>query len=68
MGFGLSDGEGCERFWSTLKRLIPSLRISGVHLNHFLCFNILISFHSATVVAGCWIARSFTTRTTVFVN
>ncbi|KIJ34732.1 hypothetical protein M422DRAFT_181663, partial [Sphaerobolus stellatus SS14] len=28
-GFGLSDGEGCERFWSMLKRLIPSLRVSG---------------------------------------
>ncbi|KIJ30560.1 hypothetical protein M422DRAFT_267904 [Sphaerobolus stellatus SS14] len=28
-GFGLTDGEGCERFWSNLKRLIPSLRISG---------------------------------------
>lgn len=30
MGFGLSDGEGCERFWSFLKLLIPSLRVSGV--------------------------------------
>ena len=29
-GFGLCDGEGCERFWSQLKRLIPSLRVSGV--------------------------------------
>ncbi|KIJ32650.1 hypothetical protein M422DRAFT_184280 [Sphaerobolus stellatus SS14] len=29
-GFGLTDGEGCERFWSSIKRLIPSLRISGV--------------------------------------
>ncbi|KAH9912541.1 uncharacterized protein B0H18DRAFT_1088385 [Fomitopsis serialis] len=25
-GFGLSDGEGCERFWSSIQRLIPSLR------------------------------------------
>ncbi|KAF9508630.1 hypothetical protein BS47DRAFT_1373627 [Hydnum rufescens UP504] len=24
--WGLSDGEGCERFWSQLKRLIPGLR------------------------------------------
>ncbi|KIJ39625.1 hypothetical protein M422DRAFT_257455 [Sphaerobolus stellatus SS14] len=30
-GFGLTDGEGCERFWSSLKRLIPSLRVSGRH-------------------------------------
>lgn len=29
-GFGLSDGEGCERLWSSLKQLIPSLRVSGV--------------------------------------
>ena len=28
-GFGLSDGEGCERFWSSIKPLIPSLRVSG---------------------------------------
>lgn len=31
-GFGLSDGEGCERFWSAIKKLIPSLRVSGVSL------------------------------------
>ncbi|KAI6023465.1 hypothetical protein EDC04DRAFT_2869550 [Pisolithus marmoratus] len=30
-GFGLSDGEGCEHFWSSIKGLIPSLRVSGVH-------------------------------------
>ncbi|KIJ37663.1 hypothetical protein M422DRAFT_177688 [Sphaerobolus stellatus SS14] len=28
-GFGLTDGEGCKRFWSAIRRLIPSLRISG---------------------------------------
>lgn len=31
-GFGLSDGEGCERLWSFLKPLIPSLRVSGVRI------------------------------------
>ena len=30
LGFGLSDGEGCERFWSAIRKLIPSLRVSGV--------------------------------------
>jgi hypothetical protein len=30
IGFGLSDGEGCERFWSSIRRLIPNLRVSGV--------------------------------------
>ena len=29
-GFGLTDGEGCERFWSSIRHLIPTLRISGV--------------------------------------
>ena len=29
-GFGLTDGEGCERFWSAIRKLIPSLRVSGV--------------------------------------
>ena len=29
-GFGLSNGEGCERFWSCIKKLIPILRMSGV--------------------------------------
>ena len=31
-GFGLSDGEGCERFWSSIKKLIPGLRVSGVSI------------------------------------
>jgi hypothetical protein len=31
-GFGLSDGEGCERFWSAIDHLVPGLRISGVSL------------------------------------
>ncbi|TEB31106.1 hypothetical protein FA13DRAFT_1709947 [Coprinellus micaceus] len=31
VGFGLSDGEGCERFWSSIQGLIPSLRVSGYH-------------------------------------
>jgi hypothetical protein len=30
VGFGLSDGEGCERLWSALKHLISVLRVSGV--------------------------------------
>ncbi|KAG2046072.1 hypothetical protein BDR06DRAFT_899839 [Suillus hirtellus] len=30
-GFGLSDGEGCERLWSSLKQLIPSLWVFGFH-------------------------------------
>ncbi|KAG6846917.1 hypothetical protein H0H93_011144, partial [Arthromyces matolae] len=29
-GFGLTDGEGCERFWHSISQLIPHLRVSGV--------------------------------------
>lgn len=29
-GFGLTDGEGCERLWASLKKLIPWLRVVGV--------------------------------------
>jgi hypothetical protein len=28
VGFGLTDGEGCERFWSSIQSLIPSCRVS----------------------------------------
>ena len=28
--WGLSDGEGCERLWSYLRKLIPGLRVTGV--------------------------------------
>ncbi|KAG1728536.1 hypothetical protein EDB19DRAFT_1897380 [Suillus lakei] len=34
-GFGLSDGEGCQRLWSALKMLIPPLRVSGYHQRLF---------------------------------
>ncbi|KAF9504947.1 hypothetical protein BS47DRAFT_1368427 [Hydnum rufescens UP504] len=34
--WGLSDGEGCERFWSELWRLIPGLRVTGYHRRLFL--------------------------------
>ena len=29
-GFGLMDGEGCKRFWRSLKVLVPGLCVSGV--------------------------------------
>lgn len=29
-GFGLSDGEGCERFWHMISKLVAYLRICGV--------------------------------------
>ncbi|KAK6971788.1 hypothetical protein R3P38DRAFT_3336656 [Favolaschia claudopus] len=29
--FGLSDGEGCERFWHSISKLIAYLRVCGYH-------------------------------------
>ena len=34
--WGLTDGEGCERLWSDLQRLIPNLRVTGFHRRLFL--------------------------------
>jgi len=34
--WGLSDGEGCERFWSALRKLIPGLRVTGYHRRLFI--------------------------------
>ncbi|KAF9064382.1 hypothetical protein BDP27DRAFT_1384765 [Rhodocollybia butyracea] len=31
--FGLSDGEGCERFWHSISKLIAYLRVCGVSLH-----------------------------------
>ena len=33
--WGLSDGEGCERFWSELRHLISGLRVTGYHRRLF---------------------------------
>ncbi|KAF9502564.1 hypothetical protein BS47DRAFT_1310929, partial [Hydnum rufescens UP504] len=32
--WGLSDGEGCEQFWSMLRRLIPGMHVTGVSFHH----------------------------------
>jgi hypothetical protein len=34
-GFGLTDGEGCERFWSSIRGLISNLRVCGVRVFSF---------------------------------
>ncbi|KAF9504260.1 hypothetical protein BS47DRAFT_1368918 [Hydnum rufescens UP504] len=34
--WGLSDGEGCEWFWSELRQLIPGLQVTGYHCRLFL--------------------------------
>jgi hypothetical protein len=30
IGFGFTDGEGCERFWNLIRKLVPVLRVAGV--------------------------------------
>ncbi|KAJ7453456.1 hypothetical protein FB451DRAFT_1342546 [Mycena latifolia] len=30
-GFGFTNGEGCERFWHSISKLIADLRVSGYH-------------------------------------
>ncbi|KAK7008496.1 hypothetical protein R3P38DRAFT_2643653 [Favolaschia claudopus] len=32
IGFGFSNGEGCERLWKGIMALVPVLRVSGSHL------------------------------------
>lgn len=58
-GFGFSNGEGCERFWAAIRRLIPSLRVSGVST---IVFSTMLSYlwnhHSTTSVSSCWMNRS----------
>ncbi|KAJ3995436.1 hypothetical protein F5050DRAFT_1573539, partial [Lentinula boryana] len=34
IGFGLSDGEGCERFWHSISKLIAYLRVCGVSYDY----------------------------------
>jgi hypothetical protein len=31
-GFGFMNGEGCERFWHSISKLIPYLRVAGVRV------------------------------------
>ncbi|KAJ7344069.1 hypothetical protein DFH08DRAFT_701729, partial [Mycena albidolilacea] len=35
IGFGLTNGEGCERFWHSISNLIAYLRVSGYHRRLF---------------------------------
>jgi len=54
--WGLSDGEGCERFWSQLKRLISGLRVTGYHRRLFI-LDIQAEYitKSRLVTAGRWL-------------
>ena len=34
--WGLTDGEGCEHFWSQLRQLVPGLQVTSHHQHLFL--------------------------------
>ncbi|KAH6894777.1 hypothetical protein BKA70DRAFT_1117376, partial [Coprinopsis sp. MPI-PUGE-AT-0042] len=60
VGFGLSDGEGCERFWFSIQILIPSLRVSGYHQRLF-TIDLQVDHvrESSLALAGKWLSRKW---------
>ncbi|KDQ05460.1 hypothetical protein BOTBODRAFT_122795, partial [Botryobasidium botryosum FD-172 SS1] len=60
IGFGLTNGEGCERFWSALQALIPSLRVSGFHRRLFVIDCRLDHLDTKSLMRlALWIARQY---------
>ncbi|OAX33609.1 hypothetical protein K503DRAFT_794452 [Rhizopogon vinicolor AM-OR11-026] len=58
VGFGLSDGEGCECFWSAIKPLIPSLQVSGYNQRIFVIDEQVRHLdHKSMVAFGQWLWR-----------
>ncbi|KAF9235687.1 hypothetical protein BU15DRAFT_89478 [Melanogaster broomeanus] len=58
VGFGLSDGEGCEHLWSFLKPLIPVLRVSGFHQCLFVLDYQVRHLHTKSLECfGDWLHR-----------
>ncbi|KAI6127276.1 hypothetical protein F5141DRAFT_1250334 [Pisolithus sp. B1] len=61
VGFGLSDGEGCEQLWSSLKMLIPILQVSGYHQRLFVLDNQIHHFdRKAFAALGQWLNKKWT--------
>lgn len=57
-GFGLTDGEGCEHFWSAIKLLIPSLRVSGYYTRIYTLDNQIKHLdHTSLYGLGHWLKR-----------
>ncbi|KAF9503945.1 hypothetical protein BS47DRAFT_1309035 [Hydnum rufescens UP504] len=56
--WGLTDGEGCERLWNDLRRLIPNLRVTGFHRRLFvLDLQIEHLDHLKMQQAGVWLEK-----------
>ncbi|KAJ3764988.1 hypothetical protein FB446DRAFT_655870 [Lentinula raphanica] len=59
-GFGLSDGEGCERFWHSISKLIAYLRVCGHHLRLYtLDSQVEHSANEGLMNMGKWLARKW---------
>ncbi|KZV94701.1 hypothetical protein EXIGLDRAFT_586684, partial [Exidia glandulosa HHB12029] len=59
-GFGLTDGEGCERFWSAIRHLIAGLRVTGFHRRLFvLDRQIEWLQHESMWKVGRWLLRRY---------
>ncbi|KAL1687700.1 hypothetical protein GGG16DRAFT_61569 [Schizophyllum commune] len=58
VGFGLTDGEGCERFWYSISKLIPYLRVAGFHLRKY-TLNAQFAFATKDAIKGlgAWLRR-----------
>ncbi|KAL1726383.1 hypothetical protein EV714DRAFT_219491 [Schizophyllum commune] len=58
VGFGLTDGEGCERFWYSISKLIPYLRVAGYHLRKY-TLNGQFAFATKDAITGigAWLSR-----------
>ncbi|KAL1750124.1 hypothetical protein FB107DRAFT_224421 [Schizophyllum commune] len=58
IGFGLTDGEGCERFWYSISKLIPYLRVAGYHLRKYtLNSQFAFATKDAIMGQGAWLSR-----------
>ncbi|EDQ98933.1 uncharacterized protein LACBIDRAFT_335525 [Laccaria bicolor S238N-H82] len=58
--FGLSDGEGCERFWSSIKLLIPSMRVAEFyHLLFTIDTQVKHLEKKSFKVMGKWLQRKW---------
>ncbi|KAF9514835.1 hypothetical protein BS47DRAFT_1372198 [Hydnum rufescens UP504] len=56
--WGLTDGEGCERLWNDLRRLIPNLCVTGFHRRLFvLDLQIEHLDHLKMQQAGVWLEK-----------
>ncbi|TFK31561.1 hypothetical protein BDQ12DRAFT_701529 [Crucibulum laeve] len=61
VGFGLTDGEGCEKFWSAIKLLIPSMYVSGYY-HRLYSIDLQIKFldKKSLLLMGKWMSQKWT--------